>query len=997
MSFFKTLDGELKRNVSKQALNRKIRQARAEPTGAVVKADNGDDFTMKNGFLYTVVRAITARVNQNFDGWPPEELKSAAHTFVGKPVFVNHQNSDPNKARGRVVAARYFENGADKGIECIMEVDAERFPKLAHEIRSGGLDSVSMGAEAGFTICSMCGNKAVDTHDMCDHVKFHKGEHLMKNGSAQLVYETCHKLGFFELSYVFDPADETAVVSKVIQASVPQPKVANVSDFARLLKQAEAGDLDLAGDAGQIGGAPDEFAVKDFAQGLPTGGGGGMRGIQTPGSGPVAQQGQGINAFGDALEGQRSDSSGAPAGLAGADNQDLYGPDSFLGSPNSPGYSPNMIPSTELRPSTAPSGTLVAPPRSLMDGGFGEAMGLEPPASTSPQPFQASVLGIIRQAYGEVEAPESVDTLRQEEPGSEEDFHSYVETPAELRDPNLDRTQQLDREQEAEGLDQGRNVENVEGWEAPDHAMNEQRMQQQPSLRPEDEFLMAMLSYPTPVNAGGSRMNEGRTREDNTMGRSRNSLASRGKVATAGRQTHRKQAEGPLTDGGDHSVDGQSVREPSEDEFLTQTPTEEAVETAADGPISNTENNLVARMKHTQQQLLRDAARYQQMQADKRQAGEDPAVPGAAAASGAVSLPGGAQPNVDLGHGEPANYGTYPEVLSNKRTAAIAQKIAWMKQRLGRELTAEEAATVATSVPETADVVNPPLSGTDDQSLKGSDFQPADPNAGVRETQPQDSKQSSRVWAAFDHYLQKQTGKTARQHGFQRQAAVLREAKRFAQANRFDPEAYFPHLGNVLSQIQKDENHRRANMNRRHADTSLDVAAPGGRIDVEAPTSNTTDAEAQASQFAIDEFGRNAGDGISDPDLSTDYVTWAPGEGKKEGGFKRASTADAVRAADLFVEAGLRAPEDRYNLIAQHEVMRAGQVADRIAMCEGFIAVRQHDMQRSASRQRLAASGVTRGSARQVPPGFGNGRVARTAGRHTSALEDQSTDGLLFM
>lgn len=186
-------------------------------------------------------------------------------------------------------------------------------------------------------------------------------------------------------------------------------------------------------------------------------------------------------------------------------------------------------------------------------------------------------------------------------------------------------------------------------------------------------------------------------------------------------------------------------------------------------------------------------------------------------------------------------------------------------------------------------------------------------------------------------------------------------------------------------------------MNRRHADTSLDVAAPGGRIDVEAPTSNTTDAEAQASQFAIDEFGRNAGDGISDPDLSTDYVTWAPGEGKKEGGFKRASTADAVRAADLFVEAGLRAPEDRYNLIAQHEVMRAGQVADRIAMCEGFIAVRQNDMQRSASRQRLAASGVTRGSARQVPPGFGNGRVARTAGRHTSALEDQSTDGLLFM
>lgn len=183
-----------------------------------------EGFRLKPGYLYTVVRAISARVNQNYDGWPSEELKKSYKTFIGKPVFVNHENHDPTKARGVVVAARYVENGPDRYIEVVQEVDAERFPKLAHEIKTGGLDSVSMGAEAGFTICSYCHNKATDLHDMCDHVRNHKGKTLTKfdrrTGRKEdvLVFESCHKISFFELSYVFEPADETAVASKVVVA-----------------------------------------------------------------------------------------------------------------------------------------------------------------------------------------------------------------------------------------------------------------------------------------------------------------------------------------------------------------------------------------------------------------------------------------------------------------------------------------------------------------------------------------------------------------------------------------------------------------------------------------------------------------------------------------------------------------------------------------------------------------------------------------------------------
>lgn len=185
-----------------------------------------EGFRLKPGYLYTVVRAISARVNQNYDGWPSDELKKAYKTFIGKPVFVNHENHDPTKARGVVVASRYVENGMDKFIEVVQEIDAGRFPKLAHEIKTGGLDSVSMGAEAGFTICSYCHNKATDLHDMCDHVINHKGKTLSRfdrrTGSKEdvLVFESCHKISFFELSYVFEPADETAVASKVVVAGL---------------------------------------------------------------------------------------------------------------------------------------------------------------------------------------------------------------------------------------------------------------------------------------------------------------------------------------------------------------------------------------------------------------------------------------------------------------------------------------------------------------------------------------------------------------------------------------------------------------------------------------------------------------------------------------------------------------------------------------------------------------------------------------------------------
>jgi hypothetical protein len=184
-------------------------------------------FEPKPGMLYTRVRAISARVNRNFDGFNSRELKAAYRSFLGRPVFVNHTNHDHTRARGVVVASEYIERGDDKFIELLMEVDAQAFPRLASAIIRGEVDAVSMGCDVELSVCSYCNNEASSVDEFCEHILFHKGQFLDRvidnRREAVLVYEDCKGLSFFEISYVFDPADETAMMQEVIA-----PRVAGI-------------------------------------------------------------------------------------------------------------------------------------------------------------------------------------------------------------------------------------------------------------------------------------------------------------------------------------------------------------------------------------------------------------------------------------------------------------------------------------------------------------------------------------------------------------------------------------------------------------------------------------------------------------------------------------------------------------------------------------------------------------------------------------------------
>lgn len=199
----------------------------------------------EDGYLYVRVRAISSRVNKNHDGWPSEELASAYKTFVGRPIFVDHNNEDVRRTRGVIVDARlhvdddktsaldpYYATAPDNHkpptwIELLHEVDAKTFPELAKDIRAGKVYATSMGANIEKSVCSVCDNEAVSPSQYCDHIRSKGATFEITSDNGEKVkkkaYEDCYGVNFFEDSYVFDPADETALVSEHVGKTADAP------------------------------------------------------------------------------------------------------------------------------------------------------------------------------------------------------------------------------------------------------------------------------------------------------------------------------------------------------------------------------------------------------------------------------------------------------------------------------------------------------------------------------------------------------------------------------------------------------------------------------------------------------------------------------------------------------------------------------------------------------------------------------------------------------
>lgn len=190
---------------------------------------NKANYSVQGDKLYVTVRALSAIVNLNFDGFTREELLASHKTFEGKPVFVEHDNMDDGKARGRIVAAEFEddkEHGGVRQYACVnllLEIDQDKYPLLANAIKEQSINTVSMGCDVEYSICSVCGHKAYTERDYCAHI-LNKGYTYIVEGKEVLAYEDNRGIDFFEISFVKNPADETAqrlakVASKIEKMS----------------------------------------------------------------------------------------------------------------------------------------------------------------------------------------------------------------------------------------------------------------------------------------------------------------------------------------------------------------------------------------------------------------------------------------------------------------------------------------------------------------------------------------------------------------------------------------------------------------------------------------------------------------------------------------------------------------------------------------------------------------------------------------------------------
>lgn len=148
--------------------------------------------------------------NRNADYFPEENLKKHHETFATSPahIFKHHINKDPNIAIGKVIFSVY--NERMHRVEVIAWVDKEKGWDYVQRIERGEFPSTSMACHTPFDTCSICSNKARSRQEYCSHLRTELGK-VLPNGQKVMAIND-GPLRFFDMSFVFKPADITSSV-----------------------------------------------------------------------------------------------------------------------------------------------------------------------------------------------------------------------------------------------------------------------------------------------------------------------------------------------------------------------------------------------------------------------------------------------------------------------------------------------------------------------------------------------------------------------------------------------------------------------------------------------------------------------------------------------------------------------------------------------------------------------------------------------------------------
>ena len=138
--------------------------------------------------------------------WNVDHGMQAYRTFVGKPMFIEHNNSDHTKAIGVIVDAamrpvRTHGQGKQWKLIKLAAIDRNKGYEVADPILSGDLNTYSMGAYVESYSCGYCGSPM----GLCSHInKRNLKDFYVNNG--RLVFRQVHNIVGFEFSVVKVPA-----------------------------------------------------------------------------------------------------------------------------------------------------------------------------------------------------------------------------------------------------------------------------------------------------------------------------------------------------------------------------------------------------------------------------------------------------------------------------------------------------------------------------------------------------------------------------------------------------------------------------------------------------------------------------------------------------------------------------------------------------------------------------------------------------------------------
>jgi len=165
------------------------------------------DMPNRNGIAFPLQELIKFQ--------PPPVNRQVYKAWAGCPVHLEHDNRDCTKALGVVfdtmlTPIKGFGEDRHWKVMGLVGIDKTKNPEVANRVLTGELNTGSMGTEADYFTCSVCGKEATDNQfKNCGHITTIKDVNwrlINEGGEEKLAYLNAHGLSPIEMSLVADPA-----------------------------------------------------------------------------------------------------------------------------------------------------------------------------------------------------------------------------------------------------------------------------------------------------------------------------------------------------------------------------------------------------------------------------------------------------------------------------------------------------------------------------------------------------------------------------------------------------------------------------------------------------------------------------------------------------------------------------------------------------------------------------------------------------------------------